>query len=97
MGLPQRFRVQRAKIKRTQEKLQNAESEFRRRELGYKDEGISFSSNIQQRLLNSMNHWRQLRAKQSAELLRLHARMLQNGDTVDPAFDPREFEKFAKG
>lgn len=97
MGLPKQFRDQWAKVKRTTERLENAEREFHMREVGYKDEGIYFSEATQARLLNNIRFSRMRRVGQSAELLRLHDRMLESGNAVDPAFNRRLIEGYARG
>jgi hypothetical protein len=97
MGVPQKFKNQRAKVERTKKRLHNAEHELHTRELGYKEEGIYFSEKIVERLGRSIHHWTELLRKQSLALLRLHDRMLSESKPVDPSFNRSEIEKHGRG
>jgi hypothetical protein len=96
MGLPLRFRTQWAKVKRSNDRFENAEHELRVRDEGYRDEGVYFSENKQGSLLNGIEFWRKRRAIQSVELLKLHDRMLESGNAVDPGFDRKVIEVYAR-
>ena len=93
LGVPQKFREQRAKVERTKKRLYNAEHELHCCEIGYKEEGIHFSDKVGERLDRSISHWTSLLRKQSLALLKLHDRMLSEGKAVDPAFNRSEIEK----
>jgi hypothetical protein len=94
MGLASQFRVQWAKVERTQAKFEKVDHEYHTRVEGYKDGGIPFSERIQAKLVNSIRHWKDLRTNQSAELLRLHLLMMQKGEPVDRDFDRKRYEGF---